>query len=157
MARCISIFVAAFAMSAAISDDVKENGLQAEMEKLQGKWKLTSVDCKGRLCPPKLENVYLIKGDKWQSLTSDGKVYAESVFRLDPTQTPKALDKSAGVESKDGKFHFKGIYKLEDDMLTIHFSLARTNCANEVLRRPKDFQITDAGIILTYQRVKQKR
>jgi hypothetical protein len=42
-------------------------------------------------------------------------------------------------------------------VLTIHFPLPRTNCTNEVLRRPKIFQITDAGIILAYQRVKEKQ
>jgi len=157
MTKCMSIFVAAFTMSAAMPDDVKEKSVQAETEKLQGKWKLTGVECKGRLCPPKLENVYLIKGNTLQSLTSDGKVYAESVFRLDPTQTPKTFDKSAGADAKDGEFYFKGIYNLEDDVLKIHFPLPRTNCTSEVRRRPTKFQIIDAGIILTYQRVKQKQ
>jgi uncharacterized protein (TIGR03067 family) len=157
MVRCMFILVVVLTVSAAMPDDIKEKTIKQETEKLQGKWELVGVECKGRLCPPKLGNIVLIKGNKLQSLDSEGKVYAESVFRFDPTQTPKTFDKSAGADAKDGEFYFKGIYKLEDDTLTIHFPLSRIPCSNAVPQRPKEFQITDVGIILIYRRVEQKR
>src|SRR5947209_2420281 len=64
-----------------------------DLEKLQGTWKVVSLEWDGRKATDKMvraEDPWVIKGDKFVNAQSGG-----SSFKLDPSKKPKAIDITA--------------------------------------------------------------
>jgi uncharacterized protein (TIGR03067 family) len=112
---------------------------KTDLEKVQGEWMVHSSQewvrdnvCKKRIVP---RAFVIISGDRYD-WHERGHVYAD-VIRLDSAKTPKAID----LKRTDSTRVWKGIYVLEDDVLTIFderpasFASSRWGDEEYVLRR----------------------
>jgi uncharacterized protein (TIGR03067 family) len=88
-----------------------------ELEKLQGEWVAVFHEVSGvPFTAGEFARVEMaIKGDKWILKTANSNFYRIS---LNPTAAPKEIDRSCSDGPFAGKV-FLGIYKLEEDMLTL--------------------------------------
>ena len=113
-------------------DDSKDKATKADLDKLQGTYKMVSLEVDGKSVPEdKLKSSTLtIKGDKYVVKVED-QTY-ETQMILDPEQKPKAID----MKFLDGANKDKtalGIYKIDDDTFTMCRRL------NPGQTRPQDF------------------
>ncbi len=102
-------------------------GEREEQLRLKGTWELVELGYVGAVKPVGSKNFSItIIGDK---MTLSAKV--TWVLRLAPTREPREVDLTvvAGTTSKSKVY--KGIYKLEGDTFTIHYTLTGD--------RPKNF------------------
>src|SRR5688572_26212860 len=83
-------------------DDTKK-----DVEKLQGKWELTSSEKDGKKMPT--GSMREVKGDKY-TITAKGKVLGKGTIKLDATARPKAID-----ATRDGDKTMLGIYAIDGD------------------------------------------
>jgi uncharacterized protein (TIGR03067 family) len=125
MKRCLPILLLVGFVVAA--DAPSGDKTKAEMKKLEGTWKVVSLELAGKPLPPEKARLGLliIKGDKL-TLTErgkDAKGGKTMTFKIDPTKKPKTLDLriTRGEESVD----WKCIYSLKADELKICMPLAR--------------------------------
>jgi len=101
-----------------IAADDKGDAAKKDAEKLQGTWKLVSLEVDGKKATKgeiKQEQKMVVEGDKFSS-TVDDKHSFKGTFKLDPTKKPKAVD----VQVTEGDFKGKtllGIYDVEKDSL----------------------------------------
>jgi uncharacterized protein (TIGR03067 family) len=147
--KCCAAFLVTFvSFTAAGADNAKEKAIQQERERLQGKWKLTSVERDGKARPLGFDFFVVIKNDKW---TTEKKETDVPTFQIDPTQNPKTIDITmTGLKGDGGKdLVEKGIYKLDKDTLTI--------CISEPIGepRPKEFKSTEGHVIRVYKRAEK--
>lgn len=129
---------------------------QGDLEKLQGRWKLTKYeqnDAAGELlhllygvgADKSSEQFHLgVKADLFDFNTKD-KVLRVATAKLDETKNPKAIDLVRNTGA--GKRTFAGIYKLEDDELTL--------CIAGSDSRPTAFKANPGQVLLRYKRIKQ--
>jgi uncharacterized protein (TIGR03067 family) len=113
-------------------DDTKEKAIKADLEKLQGTYKMASLEVDGKSVPEdKLKSSTLtIKGDKY-IVKVNGQTY-ETQMSLDPEKKPKTID----MKFLDGANKDKsalGIYKIDGDTFTMCRGL------NPGQARPQDF------------------
>jgi uncharacterized protein (TIGR03067 family) len=113
-------------------DDAKDKAVKADLDKLQGTYKMVSLEVDGKAVPEdKLKSGRLtIKGDKYV-VKVDEQTY-ETQMILDPEQKPKAID----MKFLDGANKDKtalGIYKIDGDTFTMCRRL------NPGQARPQDF------------------
>ena len=105
----------------------------AELKRHQGTWDVVKFVRNGEDSPADLvaSIVRIVDGDHvvWRR---DGKSFSGSTIVLDPTADPKTIDILAdGGPARDKRV--RGVYKLEDDKLTI--------CTSDPDEpRPKDFK-----------------
>jgi uncharacterized protein (TIGR03067 family) len=119
----------------------------AEMKKLAGTWQLVSAVNDGKQTPEEVvKKIRVIIKDGKHTVYFDDKVVAKDVpFTVDTTKNPKTTVDTL----PDGK-EIKGIYKLEEDMLT--------SCAAEVGKdRPTEFTSKPGSghTLRVFKRVKQ--
>ena len=108
--QVMMVLVAGFLIAA---DDPKK-----EAEKLQGTWRLVSLEVDGKKATKgeiKKEQKMVVKGDKFTS-TVDDKHSFKGTFKLDPAKKPKAVDAAVTEGQYKGKT-LLGIYEVEGDML----------------------------------------
>jgi uncharacterized protein (TIGR03067 family) len=95
---------------------------KAELKKLQGTWKATSVKYAGTAFPVEGDQALymVIKGDVATVKGSEDvkKEYAKVKLKLDPSTTPKVVDVIVTSGTMKDKV-MEGIYKLEGDKFTI--------------------------------------
>ena len=113
-------------------DDAKDKAIKADLEKLQGAYKMVSLEVDGKSVPEdKLKSSTLtIKGDKYIIKVKD-QTY-ETQMTLDPEKKPKTID----MKFLDGVNKDKtavGIYKFDDETFTLCRGL------NPGQTRPQDF------------------
>jgi len=113
-------------------DESKDKAVKADLEKIQGTYKMASLEVDGKAVPEeKLKSSTLtIKGDKYIIKVKD-QTY-ETQMILDPEKKPKAID----MKFLDGVNKDKtalGIYKIGDDTFTMCRRL------NPDQARPQDF------------------
>ena len=99
-------------------DDAKDKAIKADLAKLQGTYKMASLEVDGKsVAEEKLKSSMLtIKGDKYIVKVNDEKYETQMI--LDPQMKPKIID----IKFLDGDNKDKtalGIYKIEDDTLTM--------------------------------------
>jgi uncharacterized protein (TIGR03067 family) len=141
-------FVLVTAVAALLaSANVQQDAAQKELDKLQGVWAIVSEETNGvKLSDDKLQSHKVtIKGNQW--IQGNDKGSQVVTFKLDPAKNPKSIDFSyIGPKGKDNKW--VGIYKIEDDTLTV--CRAKGN-----LDRPKEFKTTaDGGILTVWKKAK---
>src|SRR5262249_20218361 len=134
--RVLVLFTAVLMVAAGRppADDEKK-----ELEKLQGEWKMVSLEKKGMKSPDDVGKGYTltVKGDQW-TVSIKGKSFGPTTIKLDPSKDPKTIDITWKVGDKETVS--RGIYKLEDDTLTI--------CRGKIDgERPKEFKSDDGGLI----------
>jgi uncharacterized protein (TIGR03067 family) len=111
----------------------QKDGVKAELERLQGTWKLIERKYDGKQAPEEevklLAIKIVVKGDK-VAFTSAGDTEAsESTITVNPAVTPRTLDVLHTKGSSKGK-KVLSIYKLEGDRLTV---------CNSLKERPTEF------------------
>ncbi len=89
-----------------------------DYDKLQGGWRLVSVEVNGQpLAMEQLTDARLkVRGERYGFRL--GKTALEMTYRLRPDQQPKAIDLTLASGTNKGKTYF-GIYRLEGDTYTI--------------------------------------
>jgi uncharacterized protein (TIGR03067 family) len=98
----------------------KEVAAKKEFEKLQGNWRMVSVECAGKPQETPKDALATVAGD--QFTTKSGKeVVRAGTLKLDPTQKPKAIDATYTAGPDKGQT-FQGIYELEGDTWKICYS-----------------------------------
>jgi uncharacterized protein (TIGR03067 family) len=115
------------------------------LELFQGEWSMISMEIKGvKVSNEKVKNCKLtVTGDKWV-VKKNGRIYANSMMRIDHSMEPKAID--LVQDSGNAELIYPGIYKIEGNTLTI----CRTSGYKE---RPKEFKTTlDAAILIVWKR-----
>jgi uncharacterized protein (TIGR03067 family) len=108
--QVLAVLVVAFLVAA---DDPKK-----EIEKLQGTWKLVSLEVDGKKATKgdiKKEQKMVVEGDKFSS-TVDDKHSFKGTFKLDASKKPKAVDAVVTEGEYKGKT-LLGIYEVEGDTM----------------------------------------
>jgi uncharacterized protein (TIGR03067 family) len=114
-----------------------------ELEKLQGEWKVVSMEIKGKKSEGEaLKGLQplVVKGSEWFAPLGGVK----STFKIDPTKSPKELDLQRELKGKE--VTFRGIYKIEGDTLTFCRALAPTG------ERPTEFKAGEEVVLLQFKR-----
>jgi RNA polymerase sigma factor (sigma-70 family) len=118
---------------------------KSDKDKFQGEWKVTALMFDGK---DGREQLPL----KSATFTGDKVVLGEDhegEFKLGADKTPKHCDMKLTAGPHPGDFH--GIYKLEDDKLTLHFTHPPG------VDRPADFECKEGGktILIVMERTKK--
>jgi alpha-glucosidase len=123
-----------------------QDNINADMEKLEGKWKMVSLETKGNKSNEDTDQYTLaVKGNQWT--TSNQGKDASVTFKIDPAKSPKHIDFTA-VGPAGKEVPWMGIYKLEGDTLTV----LRVPAAKG---RPTEFNsATSGGFLAVWKRVK---
>ena len=126
------LLVAVVACFLLAGDDAKDKAVKADLEKIQGTYKMASLEVDGKaVSEDKLKTSTLtIKGDKYIIKVKDQTFETQMV--LDPEKKPKTID----MKFLDGVNKDKtalGIYKFDDDSFTMCRGL------NPDQTRPQDF------------------
>jgi uncharacterized protein (TIGR03067 family) len=87
-----------------------------DLDRFQGNWNVLAVEVEGKRLSAEQTMSWKVRfeGDKY-SLQS-GKEKIEGTFRLNPTQSPKAIDATRASGADKGKT-LRGIYRLSGDRL----------------------------------------
>jgi uncharacterized protein (TIGR03067 family) len=129
---CARLLLPLIACLLPVDDSAKDKAIKADLEKLQGTYKMVSLEVDGKSVPEgKLASSTLtIKDDKYIIKVNE-KTY-ETRMTLDPEQKPKTID----MKFLDGANKDKtalGIYKIGGDTFTMCRAL------NPGQSRPRDF------------------
>ncbi|HEX3146595.1 MAG TPA: TIGR03067 domain-containing protein [Gemmataceae bacterium] len=129
------------------ADDPDKTATKDE-DRFQGEWTMVSLEVQGKkLADAEIKEYRLtIKGDQW-SVTNGVANGTDFKFKLDASKSPKSIDMSTKIDGEERAS--KGIYKLEDDTLTMCRIVAQN-------KRPTEFKTTDReGILVVWKRVKK--
>lgn len=89
---------------------------KAELASLQGDWTLVLASANGQTITPPPGTRHVV-GDT-VSVTINGQLFMQAIFRLDPGTTPKSIDYDVIGGPMDGA-KVSGVYKLEGNRFTI--------------------------------------
>jgi len=131
--------------SVVLAADKKGDSADADVKELQGTWQATKWDS-GKSAPAKeIKDFTLVfKGDTVKIRKKEAVR-----FKLDPTKKPKWID------IEDGPVPTEGIYKLEDEVLTI--CVVAGAKSDKPATRPTEFEAKkgDIYVLLVLKRVKE--
>jgi uncharacterized protein (TIGR03067 family) len=131
-----------------VAADAKDDAFKKDMEALQGKWQLVSMQRDGESVDVSKDASRVITGDKYE-LTLRPGLSIEGTYKIDPTAKPKKMETTASTGPyKDQEL--LGIYELSGDTLKICY-------APPGKERPTEFKTKDgSGWILTvHKKVKE--
>lgn len=118
-----------------------EDPAQADLQKLQGTWVLTSMERDGAAAPPEgLKGMTAVYEGNRVTLREGERVRRRGIITLDPTRTPRAIN----TWDQDGPYEDQtspGIYELAGDTLRIAF-------AHPDQERPRQFSTKQGGAVL---------
>jgi len=128
------------------ADDSKDAAVKKELEQLKGNWVATSYlkDAKPAAEPDLKMMKLTADGD--QVTFTKGKDARKSVYKLDPTQKPKALD-IVMIDGPDKGKTLSGIYELTGDDFKICLAILDKP-------RPKEFAAKPETILETWKKEK---
>lgn len=117
MTRCIVMVLVAAPLVAA-APVPKEDEAKKDAEKLQGTWKVVSIEEGGRVVTEKVSLTVTFDKDTLV-MSGDGRQAIKGTFKLDPSKKPKAIDVTItqGKREQDGGKVLQGIYELDKDTL----------------------------------------
>jgi uncharacterized protein (TIGR03067 family) len=126
MARQVVLLVLLVGLGLAARDTSSASGEQGdsfkkELKALEGNWRLTRFESKGRVRPANLiiGDRYVIEEDKLQSYWGDtNKGDAATIVKIDGKANPKTIDVTHTYGSSRGKTQL-GIYKIEKDKFEV--------------------------------------
>jgi uncharacterized protein (TIGR03067 family) len=133
---------------------------KTELKKLQGTWKVVSMEVAGKPLPKdKVDGTQIVFKDEQMTIgLMDGKGNTMPV-KIDPTTKPKAIDLT--IVRGDDKVVWKCIYSLEGDTIKFLMPLAPTKGQKDpgegygVLKRPESFDAKDKPfMVFTAERQK---
>jgi uncharacterized protein (TIGR03067 family) len=136
--RPLTILTAACLLTAVAAQDAK-----TDRDRLQGDWQLTAMTIDGRETPAEKTKDYRlrVRGDEYVVHITDTP--RELKFKIDPRQTPKAMDLTYQSGENKGRVN-RAIYRLDGDTLT----MCRHREADQ--DRPADFESKPgSGLVLT--------
>jgi RNA polymerase sigma factor (sigma-70 family) len=93
-----------------------------DKELLQGTWHIVEVEVGGKHQAKETskDQILVFTGDKLAIKYDDGSSQ-EMMYRIDPTQKPKAID-LAPIDGPNKGYTFKGIYEIDGDRLKLYYS-----------------------------------
>jgi uncharacterized protein (TIGR03067 family) len=99
------------------ADDAKDEK-KTDRDRLRGTWTCVSMERNGKPIPPESykDGKLIMEGDTFTYKKGD-EVVTQGTRKLDPTQSPKAVDDTHTLGPFKGKTYL-GIYKLEGDTFT---------------------------------------
>lgn len=108
----------------------QDKAVKEELDKLQGTWRITSLEMDGKPIPQEFlkEAKIIVKGDKFESRV--GVPYTGTV-KIDPTQKPKTIDLVFESGPEKGNTSL-GIYELDGDTWKICLGV-------NTMERPTEF------------------
>jgi len=108
-------------------------GPQKDTEKIQGTWKLVSLEADGKQGPAEIvATMKLVFRDDKLTFTPGEPGFTNYTFKLDPATKPPSFDMTH-ADGKNKGNTTKAIYSLEGDNLKICF------CFGSADQRPKEF------------------
>ena len=108
---------AALAVGLLVAGDAKDDAVKKDMEALQGKWQIVSLERDGKSTDVAKDAVRVIKDDKY-TVTPRPGVTIEGTFKIDPSAKPKTIDVTPTTGDNKGKTSL-GIYEIDGDALKI--------------------------------------
>ena len=119
-------------------------------KRLQGSWSATTAHRDGRTAVDVVGHRLSFSGERFQILSSDGRLLHAGVARADSSVTPAAIDFEHTEGPLQGKV-WRGIYVLKDDTLTIC-----DNAPDPAGPRPTSFEAASGSgrVLITFARVK---
>jgi uncharacterized protein (TIGR03067 family) len=110
-----------------------------DLDKLQGSWRVVGAEEEGAPIHEKdlkeAKETFVVKGST-MTYCRDGRVQVTMKIRLDPRETPKAMD-LAFADGKEKGYKNHAIYQLDGDMLKLRMN--DKFGGNSVDERPTDF------------------
>ena len=136
---------AALAAGLLVAADAKDDAAKKDMDALQGKWTVVSMESDGGTLTLAKDAVRVIKGDKYTvTLTPDLTI--EGTFKIDPTAKPRRIDtKATSGPYKDQEL--QGIYEIDGDTLKICYGLPGKD-------RPTEFKGKDGCMLMVHKKAK---
>jgi uncharacterized protein (TIGR03067 family) len=147
VSRCL-IVVAAGLMLYCL-DSVLGQEKKADIDRIQGSWKMTKIEVEGKPPPPEyVEKGKFVFKNNNVSIYQDDKVQEQATFVLDSAKRPPMIDFTATEGPGKGKISY-GIYRIEGDSLTICMAAPGA-------KRPTEFKGQGKAGVLRFERVKLK-
>jgi uncharacterized protein (TIGR03067 family) len=127
----------------------RDDAGKKDKDKLTGTWAVVSVEREGRkLEGDEVKDFKLImEGEKYTLQMGDRTI--EGTYKIDSSKDPKTID-AARTSGKDKDKVLLGIYKLEDDNLTMCLS------APDKTERPKEFSAKEGSMHTLYVLKREK-
>ena len=128
-ARLLMIPLVGLALAAA---EAAENAGKEELKRLQGTWRMVSVEVDGKKIPEEdlKQMAVVFRGDAYTVKQGDTEV-EKGTQKVDPTKKPKTIDAHI-LEGPDKGKDQLGIYELNGDALKVCFAAPGQE-------RPKEF------------------
>ena len=111
-----------------LAEDKKGPKPPTDIERLQGTWKVVSIEVNGNAEENEVGKTLTFDGVKF---VLQGLEDAKFTLKLNPDKNPREFD----LLDKEGKVFLKGIYKLDGNTLTACYA----NKLDDALKRPKEF------------------
>ncbi|MFO0950667.1 MAG: TIGR03067 domain-containing protein [Isosphaeraceae bacterium] len=103
------------AAAAQLPDESEDSpAVKADVERLQGLWKLESLEVNGKKAPDDQIRSWILVIEGKQYNPGSRETSVEYSFRLDPTLTPKAIDLIPHEGPMKGR-SLRGIYSVSDE------------------------------------------
>jgi uncharacterized protein (TIGR03067 family) len=158
--RLFSAMIVLLAAGAGRADDNADRAKanKAELEKLQGKWKVLSLVVRGQEVEDfaRIGIVFAFKDDAL-AVTGDspGFTTQNRVLRLDANATPKLLDFAESAKAFDEhKEVVEGVYTLDGDTLMLCFNLDGNEPAKANRPAAVESKVESSAALIKLERVK---
>ncbi|HMP00912.1 MAG TPA: TIGR03067 domain-containing protein [Gemmatales bacterium] len=125
-----------------------------DLDRMQGEWQMVSGEFNGEKFPEEMTKAAkrTVKDDTYTVVMRDEEGQPRTVkgkFKLDATQSPRAIDATTTVEGEEGEAKIVGIYEFTGD------DEVRVCMAGVDRGRPKAFD-SQQGTLVTWKRVKKE-